>query len=227
MYAGSAFLNYSRTEIINKRIEPDCIPIYVFGPCIGSRENGATTIGRQIQPICNTSPLEITEDCTDSLPYSCNINDIENKIDFDTVKTCGDCTNVSEGNSCYFVCQNEFSVFAPNALQSIACLKTGFDTKSLNNIILSCYIPEKTCPPIVSDGSLLTTFFDGSVCVGAVKDDICKTYCAPGFYSPTNYFDTTCTFDIISKTYYWNNNVQCLCQKDCGGLGGTCTSLFK
>ena len=202
--AGYAFRAQINSNTIQKR-DPVCQPMWIpSGPCEG---DGHSAFQNFTQTNCPNLPRNTRFDCSSQMPFTCSIDNVQ--LD-SSVKTCGDCTSVPEGESCFLVCADGAATFTEQSMKSILCLQSGF--VSIEGYRAPrCVVDPPTCPPIISWNGVSTDFL--SKCIGAFQGEICRISCMPGYYSENGWYDATCTSD-----YTWSRALTCECQA-CGEFG--------
>lgn len=179
--------------------DPPCVPQWEpSGPCQG---DGRSAFQPITQSNCNDQPVTSRSDCRSQMPYTCSINDVT--LD-PSVKTCGDCTSIPEGQACYLVCADPAAALTFFSLHSLLCLQSGWSQITEINAP-KCVVVQKSCPPIISWNGMATDH--NSVCVGAFPGDVCRSSCMPGYYSSNGWYDATCT-----SNYTWSRQLTCECQ---------------
>jgi hypothetical protein len=202
--AGLLFRSYLHSRTIQKR-NPECYPNWTpSGPCVG---DGHSAFQNITQTNCPDISSHSRTDCSSQMPFTCSIDTIS--LD-SSVKTCGDCSSVPEGQSCFFVCSDQNATFTVFSLKSLLCLQSGWSQiPQLREP--KCVASAPSCPPILSWNGLSTDHT--SKCVGASIGDVCRVSCLPGYYSSNGWYDATCTRD-----YTWTRPLICDCQA-CGEFG--------
>ena len=212
---GSAWLTTVNSLTVAKRLkflaQAPCVPNYVaVTNCIGDCKTATQTF-TQIPYTCTGEPQTIVRDCSSQMPCTCSIYDFG--LD-PSVKTCGNCETIPEGQSCFFVCGSARETFTnPNAVRSVQCMKTGL-SQIPPQFKPTCSVINPTCPNIVSSDQMITDHL--SSCVGAAAGDACTVSCLPGFYNPYGWYDATCT--NVGGSLQWNRSLTCQCQ-GCGESG--------
>lgn len=220
--AGRAWVSAVSSLTIQKRqatlLQDSCIPNYVaITACIGDCHNAYQTY-TQSPFTCTQLPQLKSISCKESMPCVCSINNFP--LD-NSVKTCGDCTATPEGQRCFLVCAQENEVFNSTSVHSLMCMKSGWSQLSSLETP-KCSFPIPTCPNIGTSNGVVTKHT--SKCVGAFQNQICEGTCLPGYYSPTGWFNTTCTLQP-DGTLNWNRPLLCQCQ-GCTGDAYCPTNLF-
>lgn len=212
--AGASWVAAIAQQVIDKRAEPDCVPVYTaITTCVGNCHS-ATYLATQTNcPNSTQTPTTATVDCSDSMPCACSLGDFPGILSSPGVYTCGDCSEVAEGESCFFVCG--FGEFTDNSIRSLMCLKSGWAEVDPSQYP-TCSARVETCPPITANGGLIPEVSNQSTCVGAIVGDVCKGVCGPLFSSPYGWYDTTCTKNA-SGTLEWSRPLECAVQC-CGGF---------
>lgn len=124
------------------------------------------------------------------------------------VVTCGDCSTMSQGETCYLYClQSNETLIGPS---SILCLSSGWAATSQT----FCFLPDPVCPPQVSYGAISYEISPNSVCVGAKNNQVCTGNCFPGFYNPQGIFNSTCSCDNVGNCT-WDATLFCESQTKC------------
>jgi len=202
--AGHFYRSFLHSQTVQKR-NFDCQPNWSpSGPCIG---DGHSAFQNITQTVCPDIPAHSRSDCRSQMPFTCSINNVQ--LD-SSVLTCGDCSSIPEGQSCYFVCADSTATFSDLSLKSLLCLQSGF-AEIPTVRAPQCFSAAPSCPPIISWNGLSTDFT--SKCVGAFIGDVCRVSCMPGYYSSNGWYDATCTRD-----FKWSRPLICECQP-CGEFG--------
>lgn len=205
---GSVFVaSVQQFSISNRRADPPCIPEWrATSACIGDCRVATQTL---FQTNCPLLPPTSVTDCKKGMPCTCLGRDLP--LD-GTVVTCGDCTVVEQGQSCFFRCLDPFSTLSSSMTNHITCLASGWASVT---DFPSCRQILPTCPPIVSGAGVVTKNIAGVHCANALEGQICRTTCGPGFFNPEGFFQSTCT--MINNTLTWFPEMRCVCQQ-CGTL---------
>jgi hypothetical protein len=213
--AGRAWVSQISSLTVLKRqtllAQNNCTPNYVpITSCIGDCHNAYQTYS-QSPYTCTDLPQLKSISCSQSMPCVCSIN----SYDLDpSVATCGDCTATPEGQRCFLVCRNKGEVFNSTSVHSLLCMATGWSSLSPLEEP-KCSFPIPTCPNIVTTNGLVTNHT--SKCLGAFQGQVCEASCLPGYYSPTGWFNTTCTLQA-DGSLNWSRPLLCQCQ-GCGEFG--------
>jgi len=209
--AGASWASSVHSLTIMKRSRQSIIPLaqacqpnYVaLGQCVGDCKSATQTF-TQVPFTCTQLPQNLVVNCSSSMPCTCSILDFP--LD-PSVATCGSCEGTPEGQRCFFVCVNPSDQLTSNSVRSLQCLKTGWNQiPPVNYPVCAAIVP--TCPPIVSNNQFITNFTTS--CVGAVANDVCKIACNAGYYSPSGWFDATCT--NVGGSLEWNRVLSCQCE---------------
>ena len=181
-----------------------CQPNYVaLTACVGDCHSATQTF-TQVPFTCTSLPQNVVVNCSSSMPCTCSILDFP--LD-PSVVTCGNCDATPEGQRCFFVCVNPADQLTSQSVRSIQCMKTGWNQiPPASKPICAAIVP--TCPPLVSTNEYVTDF--SAKCVGAVQNDICRISCNAGYFSPSGWFNATCT--QVGSELRWNRELSCQCQ---------------
>lgn len=191
--SGALFL-YVNSLSIEKRFQA-CEPIWIpTGPCLGDCHTAT-----QPYTTTNCTPQFSLTDCHTLMPCTCSIFDFPLNPG---VVTCGDCSNITSGASCYVGC----SFGTLNGPNHILCLDNGWV-----DVTITCPTLIPTCPNIYPIGGLNVDM--SSHCFGALEGQVCNYNCLPEYYNESGIYTATCSNS--NGILNWSITPQCICQDDC------------
>lgn len=219
MPLGSGWASAVNPEAVAKRFAVPVPPLPVWIPqtaCVGDKTH-ATQLVKQAEPIVPEYPLYSVTDCSASMPHTCSIATVT--LD-PSVVTCGDCYSVPSGGTCYLHCADGRLQIPQGRVTQLTCEAGGFSSIPFGREPI-CAPIIKTCPDVYTSHNLVTLF--GSNCVGAALGNVCRFACNPGFYSPTNVFESVCSVQP-DGSLNWSVPVTCACQTCQSGDDYTCAA---
>lgn len=168
--------------------------------------------------VCNPQYKE-SYSCASKMPCICRFSDLIKlypSLDIMSPQwqgalTCGDCSELTSGNDCNFVCGNgqTFKAYDQNnrlidvgAFSSIPCTDQGWPDYGADAeyLLPRCSVAPPTCPNVLgvqlrgAQGQIDLGFSPNpkARCVGATRGDQCTVSCSPSYYAPNNQFVATC-----------------------------------